>query len=272
MPLGPSECGGREEGTPSLPASSSCVPFPHLYATPVFDEGMLLDVFAEEQKDGGDAKEKHGEGRDEMEGEDTEGEGGEEGEDDDRGIVKEGRCPPLLNVHGGHPSEDMLVVQQQSLIVHPVIQGVLGLPPTALVMDHGDGMPAIDGGRVSRVPQLPSLTSPFPRPAPVFSEGVLQDVFAEEEREGYVNAGIGSNAEGGVAAKQRGKGQNEDENEKEGQGEEKHTEEEEDEEEEEEKEEEEEEGEQEDAEGSEMFVNSDKEMLDLFKDGDIENW
>jgi hypothetical protein len=274
---------GRDRDTASPVPGLLLLPSHFLSSPPVFDEGTLQDVFAEEQKDGRDAKEKCVEGREDMEEKDTEGEKGEKEEDDDRVMVEE--------ENGDQTSDDMLLAQQQQqqqqqqqeqqpqeeeeqrqhdhhqqheqhqhqqqqqhLILHPILQGAVGR--------KGDGLPTIDGGPVSYVPPLPSLTSPFPGPAPVFSEGMLQDVFAEGEKGRDVNVGVDRGAGRGVGEAKR-RGQNEGENDKE--REEKEVREEE--------EEEEEEGEKEEEEGASdgILMESEKEMLDLFED-DIENW
>ena len=90
---------------------------------------------------------------------------------------------------------------------------------------------------------LPSLSSHFPEPAPFFNESMLQAVFPEKGLENGAEAEVKKGAEGTVEA---GSDLGEGRKKKMKKGE--------------------------DAETAEGFLGSHKEVLDLFKDGDIESW
>ena len=101
-------------------------------------------------------------------------------------------------------------------------------------------------GRHSGVSHPPVL----PGPIPVFDEDLLGDVFAEGKRDDDFEMGMDSAAE----RRPDGEEKNEDKGLEDGEGGRKER--------------------QEDEllEGAEIFEGSEKEVLDLFLDGDIENW
>lgn len=205
----------------------------------------------------------------------------EEERSDDDAILEEDLHPPVLGMHGGHTKDTCALEdgtragmsfqqrqqqhqQLQSLAVHTGHQAQ-GVPPPPL--EHAAEIPAPeDDRRASCVPRLPSLASPFPGPAPVFNEGMLQSIFAEEGRESLADVRDGRDAGGGAPEKSGMEAEGvegaaaDDDVEKvaeRSEGRQKEGA---------------EEKEKKDATGSDILVEKDGELMDLFRDGDIESW
>jgi hypothetical protein len=201
MPVGPSDGRGQEQDVLSLVASSSRVPFPLPHSTPVFDENLLDDVFADEEREGGDVG----------------------GLEEEKTIVAVGispRQPATYIDFNGRPSTQL----QHQYYQHMYQQKEEDLEEV--------GTQKAEEG-VSCAPCLPSLMPSLSSPTPVLNEAMLEAIFAGKGTEECVDGEGGTNHGEEREEKKEGK----------------------------------KEAEEEDA-----FMADDGEVLDLFKDGDIETW
>lgn len=240
--------GGEQEKVPVAPApSSSSLSFAPPYSTPVFDETLLQDVFAEEERERRGA-----------------GESWNEGEGEKKAWVEEDVNPPPQVSHtdlASYPSTVMpqqhqcqedqhqqsqpQSYHQQSYFQTPLPASTCFLPDRAGATSHAVGRGPGEGGRKKGAegeeseacePRLPILPPSLSRPTPVFDASLLQDVFGGEEGESVFEVGVQR-----AAIKREGEEEGREEESGEGQ------------------------------EGT-FFGDSEKEVLDLFEDGSIESW
>lgn len=260
------EAGWREEVSP--PHRMPLLPSLSLFPAPLLDEVLLQDRFVEEGRAGG-AEEEGEEDKEEAVdfGLEEEEDGGEQGK-----AGSEDRNPPLPVPHmdsfgypwtsmeqqRGHdgyiqqhqqyqqdhhyPQQHHLPQQQQQQLQHHHHHHAAG-GVFSMSLGPEKTEDAMEEGGMHCAPCLPSLTSPFSGPAPFFHEGMQEAVFAgngtNDCAEAEVWRGGEKSVEGGTDREERRMKKR-----KEGEG----------------------------MERGDPFVNDDEEVLDLFKDGDIDNW
>lgn len=275
----------EEEGekTAFLPRRSSSVPSSASYPTPEFDEGLLQDVFAEEDGERGVAGEEREEDEQDaqafLEGDVNPPQPGAHMRDDYFSSTRMQHQQDQSTYQHGQPEQQHLYQHQQPYDQSP------SLPPpqqqhqqqdqqydydprrqcapsyqllqpspkifpacTGSALDPEGGVE--EGSRKLGLPRLPDLSPYLPGRTPAFDDNRLQKVFAEKVEGAVCEMGLD------IPAVRRREGEAEDEDEL-LEGIEQYN-----------------NGDQGDAvaEGGEIFEGSEKEVLDLFEDGDIENW
>lgn len=253
------EAGWREEVFPAhrLPL----LPSSPLSPAPLLDEALLQDVFAEEGRAGGDGEDKKEDKEEVFDYRLEEEEGG--GEEVKAGVEEDRNSPlpvprrdsagyPWTSIEQQRRPDGYLQQEQQYQQDHHYPQQHHLPPPPPQQQQpqqhhHAGGgvfSMALCSGKTEDVegeggmpcaPCQPSLTSPFQGPQPFFHEGMLEEVFADKGTEDCVEVEVWRDAEGTVEG-EIDPGEGREKKRKEGNQTEK------------------------------------REMLDLFKDGDIETW